>query len=240
MARVRSPNYPALSLKEALQKVGQVFERERQHPASREVVMKGMGYSGVNGASLSALSAARKYGLLVQQGRGEDYTVTDLAVTILHPHSPEEKAEAVRKAAFAPALFAELLTHYKGDIPSDDNLRAYLVRRGFATAALSGVIQSFRETIELVGRVPSGYAPSISSEEDDNDGQEVPFVDPQESATTRSPSKSGVDQRPMRVSFDGNKLEVAAVLTDSESVERLINILRANQALLPARNTDDQ
>src|SRR5258708_7551011 len=127
MARIRSPNYPAISLPDALKRIGQVFARERLHKAPREVVVKGMGYGGINGASLTALSAALKYGLLVKEG--EDYRVSDRAVAILHPHTPQEKSEALKQAAFSPKLFAELAEHFKGDVPSDDNLRAYLVRR---------------------------------------------------------------------------------------------------------------
>ena len=124
MARVRSPNYPAISLAETLKRVGQLHTRERQHLMAREVVVKGMGYSGVNGASLGALSAGVKYGLLDQAGKGQDYRVSDRAVAILHPHTPAEKADAIRAAARSPALFAELLDHFKGSLPSDDNLRA--------------------------------------------------------------------------------------------------------------------
>ena len=90
MARIRSPNYPAISLQEAINRVGQVHAKERQHPAAKDVAIKGMGYGGVHGTSLGALSAALKYGLLAQSGDSEDYQVTDRAVAILHPHTPEE------------------------------------------------------------------------------------------------------------------------------------------------------
>jgi hypothetical protein len=149
MARIRSPNYPAISLAEAIKRIGQVHTKERQHLASRDVILKGMGYGGVNGVSLGVLSAVLKYGLLEQQGRGEDYRVTDRAVRILHPHDPAEKVAAINEAATAPPLFAELLDHFKGDLPSDDNLRAYLVRRGFSQTSLPNVIQAFRDTLEI-------------------------------------------------------------------------------------------
>lgn len=157
MARIRSPNYPAISLKETLERVAKVHERERQHPANKEVVIKGMGYSAIHGTSLGALSAALKYGLLEQDGRGQDYRVSDRALAILHPHSAEEKARALEEAAHSPQLFAELLDHFKGELPSDDNLRAYLVRRGFTTGSLAAVIQSFRDTMELVSAIETPH-----------------------------------------------------------------------------------
>src|SRR6185312_12335088 len=129
MTRVRSPNYPSISLGEAMVRVAQIFGEEHRHPTPREVVAKHMGYSGVNGASLSAISALLKYGLLEQEG--DTYKVTDLAIALTHPQTPAEKAAAVQTAASKPALFAELLNQFKGRLPSDENLRAYLIRRGF-------------------------------------------------------------------------------------------------------------
>ncbi len=40
-------------------------------------------------------------------------------------------------------------------------------------------------------------------------------------------------QVPMRVSFNGDILEVSAVLADAAAVDRLVKALEANKALLP-------
>ena len=45
--------------------------------------------------------------------------------------------------------------------------------------------------------------------------------------------------KPMRVSIADDQLEVSAVLSDAEAVDRLIEILEANKALLPNKNTGD-
>jgi hypothetical protein len=165
VARVRSPNYPALSLPEAIQSITKVFAKENRHRAEKEVVVKAMGYGGVNGASLGSLSALLKYGLLEQLKDG-GYKVTERALAILHPQSPQEKAEAIAAAAREPALFAEMLSDFPGSIPSDDNLRSYLVRRGFGPNALSAVINSFRETMALVdGRGGAYDSPAEETEE---------------------------------------------------------------------------
>ena len=44
---------------------------------------------------------------------------------------------------------------------------------------------------------------------------------------------------PMRVSFNGDLLEVSAILADVESVERLIRALQANKPLLPEKPSDE-
>ena len=40
---------------------------------------------------------------------------------------------------------------------------------------------------------------------------------------------------PMRVSFNGDLLEVSAILADAEAVDRLVKALQANKALLPEK-----
>jgi hypothetical protein len=148
--RIRSPNYPALSLPDAIEKVVTLYRSQHMHPALREVVAKGMGYNSLNGASASAISALGKYGLL--ERIGEEIKVSERALRILHPHSPEERSAAIQEAASQPPLFAELSERFPGRIPSDDLLRNYLIRNGFAPSAVSAVIVAYRETSEMAER----------------------------------------------------------------------------------------
>ena len=152
MARVRSPNYPQISLPDAITRVANIFSKEHKHPAPREVIVKDMGYNGIHGNSLGALSALSKYGLLERDG--QDYRVSERAIAIIHPLDEESKAAALREAAQAPALFAEIFEQFKGQLPSDENLRAYLIRKGFAESALTPVIDSLRETMQFVAGTP--------------------------------------------------------------------------------------
>lgn len=153
--RIRSPNYPALSLPEAVEKIHMIYRAQHTHGAPREVVAKGMGYTGLNGASATAVSALAKYGLLTREG--EDWRVSDRAMRIIAPHSAEEKAEAVREAANEPQLFNEIAEKFPGKMPSEDVLRNYLVRNGFAPGALTAVISAYKETSEMVLRETGGY-----------------------------------------------------------------------------------
>jgi hypothetical protein len=45
---------------------------------------------------------------------------------------------------------------------------------------------------------------------------------------------------PMRVSFNGDLLEVSAVLSDTAAVDRLVKALEANKALLPPPPSKDE
>lgn len=238
MARVRSPNYPQVSLPEAISRVAQVFMKEHRHPAPKEVVVQHLGYGGVNGASLGTLSALSKYGLLERDG--DDYRVSDRAIAILHPESDAEKAEAIREASQSPALFSELLGHFQGRLPSDENLRSYLVRRGFAPNSLDGVISVLRDTMEFVSTSGAGdpIIPALPAPPAQAGGhvQRAVFVSHSAKAPPPPPLESAPAQRvahEWRVSMTENGLEVIADLADQKAVARLIAILQANQVLLP-------
>ncbi|MGE3066309.1 MAG: hypothetical protein AB7K67_12020 [Hyphomicrobiaceae bacterium] len=162
--RLRSPNYPSISLKEAIEKIAVLYQAYQQHPATREVVAKGLGYNSLNGASATVISALNKYGLL--EGRGEDLRVSERALSILHPHTPAERIEALRDAALEPKLFADLNEKFPGGITSDELLRNYLLRNGFAVNAVTHAIQAYRETSEFVTQESGRYAvaPTVPKE----------------------------------------------------------------------------
>lgn len=160
--RIRSPNYPAISLPDAVTKVTLLYRSLHTHAAPREVVAKGMGYNTLNGASATAISALHKYGLLDRSG--EDIKVSERALRILHPHTPQEKADAIRAAASEPALFAELAERFPGAMPNEDLLRNYLLRKGFAPGAVGPVIAAYRDTSDMVASEGTGYDPVTSNE----------------------------------------------------------------------------
>lgn len=162
--RPRTPDYPSLSLKEAIDKARLLHEAIGQHPTSREMVAKGMGYSGLSGASAGAVAALKKYGLL--EGRGDDIRISDRAMAILHPHSDAEKAAAVREAAHEPELFREIADRFPGPNVGDELLKNYLYRNNFAPSGVSSVVSTYKETLEFVNAVAGGYdsAPETDKE----------------------------------------------------------------------------
>lgn len=156
MARIRSPNYPAISLPEAIERVRKIHAKEQHLAAPREVIAAHLGYGGLNGASNKAISAISKYGLL-EDVNGDKVKVSPLAMSILFPGAPSEKTAAIKEAAFKPAIFSEIAGEWGGQQPSDANLRSWLIRRNFASDALDRVIQSYRDTIGLVAQEGGSY-----------------------------------------------------------------------------------
>ena len=149
MVKVRSPSYPSISLKEALEKAEAVYRNDYQNAVPRSVAASHMGYASLNGKSLGVLSALLKFGLL--EGRGDNTRVSDMALQIIaHPRGSAERAAAVREAASRPELFAELDARYPGGAGSDAAIRSYLLTQKFIPPAADSALRSYRETKALV------------------------------------------------------------------------------------------
>jgi len=155
MKRIRSPNYPSISLADAVSRLEALFGRIHKHAAPKEAVVKALGYGGWNGASATVVSAFLKFGLLERVG-DDTYKITDRSMRILYGRDQAEKAAALKEAAIAPSLYAELSGAFPGDLPHDDILRPWLIRRGFGPSVVSAVIAGYRETMDIVKKSGGG------------------------------------------------------------------------------------
>lgn len=235
MSRVRSPNYPQISLPEAIRRVEQIRAKEGRNAASREALAKLLGFGSLNGASGSVLSAISKYGLLEDAG-DKELKVSDLADAILFPHESDEKVSALAKAANKPALFAEIDEKWPDRPPTDENLRSYLMRRGFSQGALDNVITCYRETMELVTAKSTGYDVSRSNSSETHPPMENAPSRRREADTAGRPSEPDEEHAPktnrIRAGLvDADCFEVNATLIDPSGFDRLIKILQVNKML---------
>lgn len=146
MAGDRSPNYPIISLADAVGRVQLIYEKERQHPADKLVVAKALGYGSLNGLSRSIVSALVKFGLLTETKDQLKVSMEALDI-LLHSAGEPERVAAIQRAAYMPPLFSELRATFDNSLPSDENLRAFLVKKGFNPNTVSNVIRAYRDTV---------------------------------------------------------------------------------------------
>lgn len=163
MAKTRSPEYPAIGLKDAIDRVKLVYDKDYQNQLPKKVIAGHMGYKGISGTSLTVLSSLSKYGLL--EGRGDETRVSDLALAIIaHAPGTAERIEALRKAASNPELFAELDAKFPNGKASDSALRSYLLTEKFIPEAADTAIRSYRETKQLVESESVGYVAPVKEQ----------------------------------------------------------------------------
>src|SRR5438270_6210135 len=130
--RVRSPAYPAFSLKVALDKAQTIYRHEKRTAAPVAVVTKHCGLDIKSSGALRLIAALKQFGLVVELGSGDDRKVklSDLALDILLSDSDDspKRAAAVKVAALSPKIHKNLWDHYNGELPSDATMKAYLLR----------------------------------------------------------------------------------------------------------------
>jgi hypothetical protein len=144
---MRSPNYPAISLADAVSLTQKLWEREKKTVVPPLEAAKTWGYSIMSGPARTKLSALRKYGLVNDIGDGVQ--VSQLAMRILHqPVGNRDRQDATQEAALKPELFDQVYKTHKDS--SDATLCSYLVvSKNFTEEGSKVFAKSFRETISF-------------------------------------------------------------------------------------------
>lgn len=178
----RSPNCPQITFQEAAEKGRRVYTKERQHPAARKVIAEDLGYSSLNGRSLTLIGALRQYGIL--EGSGDTTRVSDDAVAYFVRDDGPEKNEAMKRMIYKPSLFEELKNQFGDALPSEGNLKHILVTKGFSEDSAADVIRVYRANLELVSGIVAGYT---EPEEEQQTMSTVPVSIP--NSTSVSPQR---------------------------------------------------
>ena len=148
-ARTRSPNYPSMGLREAVEYIRTIHSSQRRYPASREVLVKLMGYKSLSGAAATAVSSLSKYGLI--EGHGDSLRVSELGQDLaLHRKGDKEYADALAIAGSRPAFFRQLDTDFPDGLPAEHSIQAYLVKQGFNDRAISLALKPYRDTKDFL------------------------------------------------------------------------------------------
>jgi hypothetical protein len=149
----RSPNFPQLSLREALDNIRLIYQKEGRSRMPRLSAVKPLGYTSINGRSLGVLGALRAYDLI--EGRGDDVRISDDAFTIINaPANSEEKRAALIRAFEAPSAFA--LLRAQGEA-SADTMKWHLQKANFRDDSADKLLRIFLDSKELVNAEVGGY-----------------------------------------------------------------------------------
>lgn len=231
--RKRSPRYPGVSLEEAVGLARTIWDAEERNAAPVDVILEHWGYSPKSSAGIIRVAALGYYGLLSFEGSGKQRRgrLSELALDILlEPETSQRRLEAVREAAQKPPVHRDVLAAYPESLPSDDTLRAYLLRDlGFTKNAVNDFISQFRDTVEFAGLTSRvGMAVESQGASEVEGGVSVqPSPDPAEASPTRLQASS--DKRSMQLPLPGSG--VALIETSrgvsEEEWDRLMKVLEA-------------
>jgi hypothetical protein len=181
MGKLRSPNCPTMTLMEALDRGRKVYSEEHTHAADRKVIAEDLGYSGISGASATAIGALRQYGVL--EGRGDGLRISDDAVAVFElPKDSADYFAALRRMAFRPALFEEFHEQFGDRLPGEANLRHTLIKKGFLPATADEVIRTYRDNLTLVNEQPAGYNQREEEQKPMQEAEQSLYISPSKAA----------------------------------------------------------
>lgn len=163
--KMRSPNYPALGLSQAVEAARKLWDKEKRTPVSIGTAATALGYGSLSGPARVAIAALRQYGLVEKPDPGH-VRLSERARDILHGTDAEKQAALVA-AASGPKLFRELAaTHLDG---SDAAIRSYLItKKEFSEEGARKAVKSFRDTLKLASPSASGYNSADNEAEDED------------------------------------------------------------------------
>jgi len=248
----RSPSYPFISLKKAVDRAQSLFDGHRKEPTRLSALADTWTYSPSSSGLQQTVAAMKQYGLLEEAGSGMDRKVqiSDLARRILADLRPGVKEQAIKEAALRPKLLAEYFQRWLPVRPSDAHCVSELVfDRGFGEPAAKSFLKVFDETATFANLrhndkeqdVEQG-SDTVEEESEDEGGGNVqkgeqwkPLAPP---PALRNAGAVPLSER-LQVVTTGNQLTISAALVSGREVDKLIRILQANKALLDLDDDPD-
>ncbi len=150
--RQRSPNYPAIGLRDAIERVRKLYETDGKAGAPDKLAAVHVGFASAHGQAMTVLAALKKFGL-IEPSNGR-LVPTQRAIEILNlPETDQRRLQALKDAALSPAIYSELVQqHRETGFPADDVMKSELVTyKGFNRSAVAGFVKDFRDTLDFAG-----------------------------------------------------------------------------------------
>jgi hypothetical protein len=133
---------------------------EKLYPSARhalgiEVLAQQMGYKGLVSAA-SKIAALKQFGLLTEEKGGTERTLRlsgwGLDIGVDKDNTSSQRAEAIKKAALRPTLYAELWEKWNSELPPDGEIRRYLEReKSFNPKSVADCVSDYKSTLEFAG-----------------------------------------------------------------------------------------
>ncbi len=247
--RVRSPNYPLLTLERSLSLTEALNRSHNRYLVPIEVAAKDWDISATSSYISQYIAALSAYGLIDVEGikDAKKVKVSDVAFKIImdkRPSSPDREI-LIKEAALKPNIFRKLCSTYPNGLPDDHALEYELVTTyNFNQNSVSDFITIFKKNIDFANVFETGIIL-----EENNPIEEPKMVSIQDKAPVKdrgllkeSPIPVRIDEREIANYPVGRGLKARIIISgDSpvtmESIEKLIKLLELNKEDLPENSS---
>jgi hypothetical protein len=170
----RSPAYPGLTIKQAIEKAQALYDAEGKYPAPMSSAFKAWGFSEKSSGGRDVRASLRYYGLINVEGDGDTGKVklTEDALKVIMDTREDqtEKKAIIRRLALMPAIHKKLVEKFPDGLKSDDTVEHYLkFDESYSQGAASEVLAVFKETATYTGIFQPATIADISPEGTRND-----------------------------------------------------------------------
>ena len=231
--RQRSPNYPAVGLREAVERVKSFIEKDGRAGASQELVAVHIGFASAHGEAMSVVAALKKFGLV--ETSKDRLVPTQRAIEIVNLQETDpRRIQALKDAALSPSVYRELVDqHRETGFPADDVLQSELITyKGFNKNAVAGFVRDFKDTLDFAGltEIDELKSQSMRNAQQTEEGKtdSFPPFEPSRDALAntgqKSPFPAQVRRYPMDISIPRSlkaELSISGGDLRKEDLERL-------------------
>lgn len=152
----RSPAYPAISLKAALDKAKLLDDAVGKYAAPMPVAFKAWGFSEKSSGGREVRASLRYFGLIEIEGDGDAGKVklTNDAQRVLHDNREDqtEKRSIIRRLALNPIVHKKIFEAYPDGIKSEETVKHFLsFEEKYNRSVVGEIVAEFKETAAFAG-----------------------------------------------------------------------------------------
>jgi len=238
LLRLRSPNYPSLTLEKALELAEVLLKDHSRYPVSLKVAAESWGVSPESSYVAQHIAALSYYGLIATEGEKDSkkIKISELAYKILmdkRPDSQERKA-LILEAALNPGIIKKLFDTYPSGLPADHALEYELTtKHQFNPKSVTDFITLFKKNMDFAqiyksgimdGEKPPTKEPDMATTNENSliKGQQSAKI---LSATIPLPNERKIAEYPVGRGLSARILVSGEAPFTMESFKKLINLL---------------
>lgn len=166
--RIRSPEFPYISLKEAITRLEQMQKQYQRHPARIKNLAPVWNFSEGSSSLLRNVAALLSYGVVEESASGSErkIAISELGMRVIADKRPGVAEAALAKAFENCAILGEYHRKWGKQRPPDHECLSELtLDNGFSEAAAKKFISVYDDSVVYVEEKPSD---SAAGEEDEN------------------------------------------------------------------------
>lgn len=188
----RSPNYPYIGLKKAIDLVGKLYEKDKRAKVPLNIAYKRWDYTEGSSVGGQCVAALRAFGLLDVEGSGDQRRVCVSEVALRYLVGREDLRKGIlQECALRPSIYSQVWENFEGEIPQEDVLRDYLIfSLNFNSSTVRQFVAPFRETVTFAGLQKGDYTDSEGDRDSGLTADESQTDHMDQAVNTRTPQSA--------------------------------------------------